>query len=232
VTETAYTEPDTGYQAKGLPAYLVLDTSSSMKPFEQLLNTTLLDIYDVLYGTPQISEFIHLSVISFNTTAVVVTPMTDIEELENLPTVTCNGATNLSPMFQLLRTRITEDVQALTASGTKVLRPVAFVLTDGEPTDKPEDSWQADLDRLRDPGWKLRPQLITYGFGYAREKVLKRIATIGCYLAEDGIQMNAEAVSAALTSLLNSLVASANARQLQVPESVMGYRSIPMDYVG
>lgn len=229
---TEYTETNTSYQAKGLPAYLVLDTSTSMKPYESLLNTTLIDIYDTLYGTPQISEFIHLSVISFSSTAVVVTPMTDIEELDSLPTVKCDGATNLGPMFRLLRDRITEDVRMLSENGVKVLRPVVFLLTDGEPTDLPAGSWQNELELLRDPNWKQRPNVLTYGFGAAHEAVLKKIANVACYLAEDGAQKNAEAVSDALTSLLNSLVASAKTRQLQVPESVKGYKSVPLDFVG
>jgi len=223
--------PDTTYKAKGLPAYLVLDTSTSMHEYEDLLNTTLVDIYDTLFGTPQISEFIHLSVISFNTTAVVVTPMTDIEELASLPKVTCNGTTNLAPMFRLLRSQITDDVQRLSDDGIMVLRPVVFVLTDGEPTDGNNSIWESELDRVQDMGWKQHPNLITYGFGAAREDVLKRIATVACYLAEDDARDNAEAVSSALTSLLNSLVASAGTRQLQVPESVKGYKTVPLDFV-
>jgi len=223
--------PETTYRAKGLPAYLVLDTSTSMQKYEDLLNTTLLDIYDTLFESPLTSEFIHLSVISFNTDPVVVTPMTDIEELTSLPKVTCNGATNLAPMFRLLRSQITEDVQRLSDNGVMVLRPVVFVLTDGEPTDGKDSIWETELDRLRDKSWKQHPNLITYGFGTAREDVLKKIATVACYLAEDDARNNAEAVSAALTSLLNSLVASAGTRQLQVPESVKGYKSIPLEFV-
>lgn len=222
---------ETTYTTKGLPAYLVLDTSTSMHDYEDLLNTTLVDIYDTLFGSLQISEFIHLSVISFNTDAVVVTPMTDIEELETLPKVTCNGRTNLAPMFRLLRSQITEDVQLLSDKGVMVLRPVVFVLTDGEPTDGKDSIWESELDRLHDKNWKQHPNLITYGFGTAREDVLKKIATVACYLAENDAQDNADAVSAALTSLLNSLVASAGTRQLQIPESVKGYKSIPLDFV-
>jgi uncharacterized protein YegL len=228
---TENTDSNFAYQSKGLPAYVVLDTSTSMEPFEELLNTTLVGIFDTLYDNPQISEFIHLSVISFNTTAVVVTPMADIEELTSLPTVTCAGETNLGPMFGLVRTRITQDVRMLADKGVMVLRPVVFLLTDGGPTDTP-DAWQKELNKLRDPDWKQHPNLITYGFGSAQEAVLKSIATVACYLAEDDTQKNAEAVSAALTSLLNSLVASAGTRQLQVPESVKGYKSIALDYVG
>jgi uncharacterized protein YegL len=230
---TEYTESGgSAYQAKGLPAYLVLDTSYSMKPFVGLLNATLIDIYDTLYNNPVVKEFVHLSVISFNTKAFVVTPMTDIDELESLPTVTCDGATNLGPMFELLRARITEDVRMLSDNGIKVLRPVVFLLTDGEPTDTPAGSWRQELDLLRDPNWKQRPNVLAYGFGDAHEAVLKQIANVACYLAEGDARENSEAVSAALTSLLNSLVASAKTQQLQIPESVKGYKSVPLDYVG
>jgi uncharacterized protein YegL len=219
------------FKSKGLPAYLVLDTSGSMKRYEELLNSTLLNIYDTLFTSPQTSEFIHLSVISFNTQAHLVTPMTDIEELQSLPTVTCEGLTNLGPMMQLLRTRITDDVRALSEAGTQVLRPVVFLLTDGVPTDQPAGSWQQDLDELRNPAWRLYPHIITYGFGAASEAVLQKISTVAAFVAEEGVQNTSDALSAALTSLLNSLVASARVRQLQVPEEVKGYRSVPLDFV-
>ncbi|MFD3308177.1 hypothetical protein [Streptomyces sp. NPDC058694] len=219
------------YKAKGLPAYLVLDTSSSMRAFEKLLNDTLLSIYDTLFTSPQTSEFIHLSVMSFNTQSYLVTPMTDIEQLQDLPTVTCEGLSNFGPMFRLVRDRITEDIQQLTSSGTQVLRPVVFLLTDGIPTDKPAGIWQRDLDSLRDPTFKAHPNIITYGFGDAREVVLRRISTLAAYLADDEGGHTAEALGAALSSLLNSLVASARVRQLQVPEEVKGYKTVDLDFL-
>jgi uncharacterized protein YegL len=219
------------YKTKGLPAYLVLDTSYSMSTFEQLLNATLLHIYDTLFVSPQTSEFIHLSVISFNTQAHVVTPMTDIEDLQSLPTVVCAGATNFVPMFELVRGQIDSDVRALSDAGVEVLRPVVFLLTDGAPTDKPAGAWQEGLKLLHDRSWKPYPHIISYGFGAAGEQVLSRISTVAAYLAEGDAAATGAALSEALASLLNSLVASAKARQLQVPEEVKGYKSIPLEHV-
>lgn len=225
-------ESDMEFKTQGLPAYLVLDTSGSMKSFEPLLNSTLLNIYDTLFTDPQTSEFIHLSVVSFNTEPYVVTPMTDIQQLESLPTVFCTGLTNVGPMLQLLRTRITDDVRQLSSSGVKVLRPVVFLLTDGLPTDKPTGAWKPPLDELQDRSWRLHPHIITYGFGQASESVLRSIATVAAFVADEGPERTAEALSAALASLLSSLVASAREQQLQIPQEVAGYRSVPMDFVG
>ncbi|MEU6812967.1 VWA domain-containing protein [Streptomyces sp. NPDC046831] len=227
-----FADTSVGFKPKGLPAYLVLDTSKSMKPHERLLNETLLKIYDTLYTSPQLSEFIHLSVLSFNTQPHLVTAMTDIEVLQTLPTVTCDGLTNIGPMCELLRARITEDVRTLAEAGTEVLRPVVFLLTDGLPTDKPSGSWKRDLDALQDRSWKPRPNIITYGFGDASESVLSTIATAAAYIAEDGDGDNGAALAEAMESLLNSLVASARVQSLQIPEEVEGYRTLPLDFVG
>jgi len=198
------------YKVKGLPTYLVLDTSGSMKPHEQVLNNTLMEIYDTIDTSPQVSEFIHLSVISFNTQAHVVTAMEDLDDIQTLPTVSCGGMTNYGLMLELVRSRIEADVRAMAHRGLKVLRPVVFLLTDRE--------------------WKAHPNIITYGFGDATEAVLSRIANVAAFTAEQGAD-NRAALSEALTSLLNSLVASAKAQEMQVPESVKGYRSIPLEYV-
>lgn len=214
---------------KGLPVYAVLDTSGSMGRFEELLNETLESIYEVIDTTPQVREFIHLSVVSFNTQPHVVTNMTEFDDVTILPTVSCAGTTNFAPLFRKLRDCIESDVPALSARGIKVLRPVVFLLTDGIPTDS-DEQWTRSLDALLDPSWRPRPNIISYGFGEAQAEVLGRVSTVAAYIAEPG-QDNAGALSEALTSLLNSMVASAKAQELQVAEEVKGFRSVPLDYV-
>ncbi|MGW6204422.1 vWA domain-containing protein [Streptomyces sp. NPDC055089] len=219
--------------SSGLPMYVVLDTSGSMEKSEHLLNQTLETIYDTIDTTPQVKEFVHLSVLAFNSQPHVVTEMTDFDSVHQLPTVTCSGRTNFGPMFRLVRNRIETDVPALIDRGVRVLRPVAFILTDGIPTDEkdlPGDPWEDHLNDLLDARWKTHPHIIAYGFGNAREDVLKRIATAAAFVAERG-EDNASALRNALNGFLNSMVASAAKRSLEVPEHVKGYRSIPLDYI-
>jgi uncharacterized protein YegL len=221
-----------GGGVKGLPTYVVLDTSGSMAPFEELLNGTLTEIVDTLFTSPKVSDFIHLSIISFNTSPHVVVEMTEISQLTALPTVSCDGVTNFAPMFQLLRECIEDDIPKLSDKGVAVTRPVIFLLTDGNPTDRPKGDWAKALASLTDPAWRPHPHIITYGFGDASEAVLKKVSTLAAYIAEQGHQdANKKALSSALNSLLTSLVASAAAQRLLVPEEVSGFRSVPLDFV-
>jgi uncharacterized protein YegL len=216
------------YRSQGLPTYVVLDTSGSMTPHEQLLNDTLMHIYDTIDLAPQVSEFVHLSIISFNNEPHLVTSMTDLDNVTSLPTVTCGGRTNFAPMFRMVRSRIENDVPQLASKGIKVLRPVVFLLTDARPTDR--DQWRDALAEVTDNGWKPHPYIITYGFGDASDDVLSSIANVAAFVAEKDIS-NQGALAGALNSMLNSLVASAKAGELQIPEKVEGYRTIPREYV-
>jgi uncharacterized protein YegL len=166
------TRPGTG--GRGLPAYVVLDTSASMTPYQDLLNDTLTEIYDTLMTSPQVQEFVHLAIITFSTEPHLVLGATEVDSLTSLPTVKCGGSTNYKPMFEMLRNRINIDVPSLSSAGINVLRPVVFLLTDGAPTDRPADAWVSALSELTDSEWRRHPHIVTYGFGETSETVLKR----------------------------------------------------------
>ncbi|MEV5749771.1 hypothetical protein AB0L00_18280 [Actinoallomurus sp. NPDC052308] len=221
--------PDT--RSQGLPTYLVLDVSKSMKVHEQLLNETLVHILNTLYEAPRISEFVQLSIVTFATRPHLVLGMTEISKLTGLPKVECRGSTYFAPLFELLHDQIELDLPRLIARGVRPLRPVVFLLTDGAPADCPPERWENAFEALTDRSWRPHPHVITYGFGEAVETVLKRIATAAAFIADPHQGTDTTALTAALSNMLNSLVATAQAQTLQVPQEVSGYRSLPLDYI-
>ena len=214
-------------QQNCLPTYLVIDVSSSMTPHQDALNSALRKLHHALAGSPRVSEFAHISIIAFSTQAWVVIEMTDMDYVPQMPEVRCEGATNYGDAFRRVRERINIDLPALRAQGKAVLRPAMFFLTDGVPTDR---NWEKEYASLVDRTWNRRPHVITYGFGGGAERVLGRIATKAAFAAEGGTEQD-EALAAALTSMLHSLVASAGAGEMQFPVEVPGYRSIPFEYI-
>lgn len=218
-------------QTNGMPTYVALDVSKSMQPHEALLNETVGDLLNTLYQKPRISEFIQLSIITFSTRPEVVLKMTELRSLDHVPKIVCGGATNFAPLFDLLRARIQTDLPNLRASGFAVLRPVVFLLTDGAPSDRPDGEWEKAHAQLIDKDWKYHPHVITYGFGEAVESIVARMATKVSYMAAAN-EDNSEALATIMSTLLNSLVSSAAAGHLELPENVRGCRTIdPNDHI-
>jgi uncharacterized protein YegL len=215
-------------KTKCLPTYLLLDTSGTMTPHEELLNATLDHVYESLVDSPRVAEFAHISIVTFNTHPHVALEMTDIEEVQALPQLNCGGLTNFGEAFDLVRQRIDIDVPALRARGKAVLRPAVFLFTDGQPSDA--GRWAVNFANLVDKSWSRRPHVLTFGFGEATGESLKGMATKAAFLAKKNLEEK-EALSRMLTTLLNTLVASAPVGNLVVPEDLPGFERIPVDYV-
>jgi uncharacterized protein YegL len=199
-------------KSKCLPTYLVIDTSKSMLVHEALLNKTVDHVFDVLSDAPHVSEFAHISIITFNTDAHVVLPMSDIESVASVPNIMCSGATNYGAAFHLLRQRIDHDYHQL-ATARNVQRAAVFMLTDGAPNDK---DWATELAALNDRGWRLRPAIISYGFGDANEAIIQKVGNTAAYLAIDA-ENETGAITSMLTDMLTTLAGSAKAQELVIP---------------
>jgi uncharacterized protein YegL len=217
-----------------LPIYIVIDTSYSMSPFEQLLNESIENLYDVLITSPRISDFAEVSILTYDADARVIMDMTSIQAMNALPDVQCGGVTNFSKALHLLRSRIDADVTALNSAGREVLRPVAFVLTDGVPTDEkghPSDSWTVDFRNLTDPSWRRHPNVVPFGYGGAQPDDMLKMATIpgAAFIAEKG--GTSEALQKVIPALLNTLVASARERELRLPAEVDGFIRVSPEVV-
>jgi uncharacterized protein YegL len=218
-----------------LPVYIVIDTSNSMTPFEDVLNSTIETLYDELITSPRISEFAHVSILSYNTEAEVVLQMTDLQSMDALPQLECGGVTDFVKALHLLRQRIEEDVPRLNDAGREVLRPVAFLLTDGQPTDEeghPSDNWKNEYAALVDKSYRRHPNVVPFGYGTATATTLNQISTIpgAAFLAKDGGTV--DALRRIIPALLNTLVASARDNALRLPTEVDGFIRVSPEIVG
>jgi len=217
-----------------LPVYIVIDTSSSMKPFEDVLNQTIESLYDELITSPRISEFAFVSILSFNTDANVVLQMTDLQSMDALPEVECGGVTNFLNALQLLRKCIEDDIPRLSEAGRHVLRPVAFLLTDGQPTDESgrlTEDWRPEYAALVDKSYRRHPNVVPFGYGTATAAFLNDVSTIpnAAFLAKDG--GTGEALKKIIPTLLNTLVASARDNELRLPADVDGFIRVSPEIV-
>src|SRR5258707_5746539 len=117
------------------PVYLLLDTSSSMfgAPIQAVQQGVHL-IHRELMNNPHAIESVYLSVITFDTTAKQIVPLTSVENFTP-PTLQAEGNTALGAAITLLNDALDRELQSNTEGRKGDYRPLIFLLTDGAPTD-------------------------------------------------------------------------------------------------
>ena len=118
-----------------LPVYLLLDTSGSMfgEPIEAVKNGVQV-LVSTLRSDPYALETAYLSIITFNSTAQQVTPLTELSAFQQ-PSIDAGGCTALGEALALLSSKVDSEVQKTTAEVKGDWKPLVFIMTDGEPTD-------------------------------------------------------------------------------------------------
>lgn len=152
-----------------LPVYMLLDCSGSMsgEPIEAVKQGVKY-LLSELRGDPQALETVWLSVITFDSSARQVVPLTDLTKFKE-PQINAGGSTALGEALKLLSSSIDKEVRKTTSSQKGDWKPLIFLMTDGEPT----DSWQRPADDIksRRPG-----NIIACGAGSGvNANTLKRI---------------------------------------------------------
>lgn len=118
-----------------LPVYLLLDTSASMtgEPIEALRKGI-----DIMIGAlrknPQAIESVYISIITFNSTAQVLIPLTDLASFQ-MSELKASGQTALGAALTLLTDRITLEVKKNSMEAKGDWKPIVFIMTDGAPID-------------------------------------------------------------------------------------------------
>ena len=128
-----------------LPVYLLLDTSGSMhgEAIEAVKNGVQI-LLSTLRQDPYALETAYLSIISFDTTAKQLVPLTELAAFQ-APEINASGTTQLGDALSMLAEKIEQEVQKTTADTKGDWKPLIFIKTDGSPT----DDWRKGLDRLK-----------------------------------------------------------------------------------
>lgn len=118
-----------------LPVYLLLDTSGSMfgEPIEAVKNGVQV-LVSTLRSDPYALETAYLSIITFNSTAQQVTPLTELSAFQQ-PSFEASGCTALGEALALLANKVDTEVVKTTSEVKGDWKPLVFIMTDGEPTD-------------------------------------------------------------------------------------------------
>lgn len=118
-----------------LPVYLLLDCSGSMygEPIEAVKNGVQV-LISTLRQDPYALETAYLSIITFDSSARQVSPLTELSAFQQ-PELQASGCTALGEALALLARQADQEVTKTTAEKKGDWKPLVFIMTDGEPTD-------------------------------------------------------------------------------------------------
>lgn len=211
-----------------LPFYLVCDESASMAGDSiDTINGALVPLHEAIGTNPIVADKTRFCLISFSNDAEVLLSLSDLSEVEQMPTMTARGTTDYAAAFRVLKDTIDADVALLKAEGNRVHRPVVFFMSDGYPTSDWAESYQA---LVHDEN-RYRPNIIAFGVGEAQPEVIAAVATFRAFLADDKVSP-AAALTEFAKSLTNSIVKSGTsvgpngAMELQMDKHVDGFHEL------
>lgn len=216
-----------------LPFYLVCDESYSMQgPPLDAINQELPLIYQEIASNPVVADRARLGIIGFSSTAEVLLPLADLNDVHSIPQLSPRGTTSYGAAFSLLKRTIEQDIAGLKQAGHAPYRPTVFFLTDGLPT----DDWHGEHKDLVSRDFRAHPTILAFGFGDVDPTTLQQVATFRAFIA-NGNMSPTQALREFARQLLNSVVQSAVASssnpsgtaQLIIPDQVPGYTVLAPD---
>lgn len=129
-----------------LPVYLLLDTSGSMygEPMEAVKNGLQM-LVSTLRQDPYALETVHLEVITFDSSARALAPLTELSQFQQ-PALEARGQTALGQALSLLASQVEKEVTKTTPEKKGDWKPLVFIMSDGAPTDDLEAGLRAMKD--------------------------------------------------------------------------------------
>lgn len=134
-----------------LPVYLLLDTSGSMmgEPIESVKNGVQTMI-SALRQDPYALETAYLSIITFNSSANQLVPLTELTSFQ-APNLEASGTTSFGEALALLASKSDSEIVKTTSEQKGDWKPIVFIMTDGMPT----DDWQKGLAEFQKRKWGM-----------------------------------------------------------------------------
>lgn len=160
--------------ARRMPVYLLLDTSGSMSgdPISAVEQGVQMLINELL-NDPASEELVWLSIITFDSKAKQLIPLTEIGKV-NPPSLVASGSTSMGEAFRILSNALDMEIKERTQDQKGDYKPLVFLLTDGEPT----DDFQAGLGELKARQSKKPANIIALGCGsQVNTQILQQITS-------------------------------------------------------
>lgn len=128
-----------------LPVYLLLDTSGSMsgEPIEAVKNGVQMMLHS-LRQNPQAIETAYVSIITFDSEAKQIVPLTDLASFQMVD-IKAQSTTSLGAALGLLADKMELEITKTTTDQKGDWKPLTFIMTDGVPT----DDWQVGFNKLK-----------------------------------------------------------------------------------
>jgi len=209
-----------------MPVYLLLDVSGSMSgaPIIGVEQGVQL-LHNELINQPQAVEVVHLSVITFASSASQVTPLTPITSFAP-PALSAGGGTSLGGALRELANALDREIIPNSATKKGDYKPLVFLLTDGEPT----DSWEPELNALNSRRDKKAGSIIALGCGDSVNTSVLRQITSNVMLMTDVTPDNLRAyfkwVSASVLTASQKAGASSGDTSAALPPAPQGFQVV------
>jgi uncharacterized protein YegL len=154
--------------AKKLPVYLLLDTSGSMmgEPIEAVKNGVQV-LVSALRQDPIALETAYLSIITFDSDAKQVVPLTDLQSFQ-IPELVSSGTTNLGGALSLLCDCKNREVAKSTPDRKGDWKPMVFIMSDGAA----DSGWESGLQKFKKEKWGV---VVGVGLGDSFGSTLEQI---------------------------------------------------------
>jgi hypothetical protein len=149
------------------PFYILCDASSSMSTEDvQAMNDGIAEVIELLTSDPIWNAKVRISIVTYSDNAEVLVPITAISNFTHLPLITIQSSTaQFGNLFRFMKFLLARDCRALSASYSKVMRPI--------------ERWLQYFERMIDKNFAFRPNIVSYGVRGADKQVLASIAYSG-----------------------------------------------------